>query len=202
MAHHKLKLAQNIAWAYDVRIRDPDFFRRIAEGQQPDTLWIGCADSRVPAEEIIHAAPGELFVHRNIANVIRADDVNVLSVIEYAVNILKVSHIVVCGHYQCGGVIASMSAPHPEIPTVNRHLAQVRKLAERHQSELDLFPDKTERTNRLAELNVLDQVDRLAQLPVVSGASHDITLHGWIFSLQDGLLKVLHPPETTSSTRT
>nr|WP_231502118.1 carbonic anhydrase [Herbaspirillum sp. RV1423] len=174
-------------------MRDPDFFKRIAEGQQPDTLWISCADSRVPAEKITHSSSGELFVHRNIANLIAAEDINAIGVIEYAVKVLKVSHIIVCGHYQCGGVMASMRPPNPDIPAVNQHIAQLRRLALRHQDELAALPTVELRADRLAELNVLDQIDTLSQLPIVLQAQHSISLHGWIFGLNDGLLRVLYP---------
>lgn len=199
MSHQKLMLAQNVAWASEARMRDPDFFKRIAEGQQPDTLWISCSDSRVPAEKITHSSPGELFVHRNIANLISADDINAISVVEYAVKVLKVSNIIVCGHYQCGGVIASMRPAAPEIPIVNQHIAQLRRLALRHQDELNALSPWELRADRLAELNVLDQIETLAQLSIVRDAQHEISLHGWIFGLNDGLLRVLYSDTTAES---
>lgn len=197
MSHQKKMLAQNVAWASETRMRDPDFFKRIAEGQQPDTLWISCSDSRVPAEKITHSAPGELFVHRNIANIVAADDTNAISVVEYAVKVLKVSNIIVCGHYRCGGVLASMRPAVAEIPTVNRHIAQLRQLALHHQDELNALPNCDLRADRLAELNVLDQINTLADLAIVREADHEISLHGWIFGLDDGLLRVLYPVKSS-----
>lgn len=193
MSRHKLMLAKNIAWAGDICLRDPDFFRRMGDGQQPDVLWIGCSDSRVPAEKITHSAPGELFVHRNIANIVSKSDSNAVSVVEYAITALKISHVIVCGHYQCGGVLASLCPADARMPDVNRHIDGLRQLAARHRDELDALPDQETKAGRLAELNVLAQIETLGQLSVIRNASHEIHLHGWIFNLNNGLLRVLHP---------
>ncbi|KND57960.1 Carbonic anhydrase [Candidatus Burkholderia verschuerenii] len=151
-------------------------------------LWIGCSDSRVPAETVTHANPGDLFVHRNIANLFHPSDDNTLSVLEYAVRVLKVDHVIVCGR---GGVRASLLPLSNEPPHVNRRIAPLCALGERHRAELDTFGELDARTNRLAELNVLEQVRLLRQTPIVRDRDAPPLVHGWIFGLHDGLLKVL-----------
>jgi carbonic anhydrase len=190
MNRPKSMLVANIAWACETRERAPGFFDALARGQNPRVLWIGCADSRVPAETITHRAPGELFVHRNIANLFHPDDGNCASVLEYAVRVLKVDHVIVCGHYGCGGVRASLLPLSPDLPHVNRRIAPLCALARRHRDALDGLPD-TEAADRLAELNVLEQVRLLRASPIVRDRESPPLVHGWIFSLADGRLKEL-----------
>lgn len=179
---------KNRAWARDRTREDPSFFQRLSDGQSPSFAWIGCADSRVPANEIVGLAPGELFVHRNVANVLAPDDDNALSVLEYAVDNLGVDHVIVCGHYGCGGVLAALGPPvegHLE-----RWLTHVRGVRDAHEPELaSLTPEK--RWRRLCELNVRAQVDNVTKSRVVQeawSAGSSLHVHGWIYSLEDGLL--------------
>ncbi|GAB7539510.1 carbonic anhydrase [Burkholderia sp. 22PA0106] len=202
MNHAKSLLAANVAWARETAERVPGFFDALSQGQNPRVLWLGCSDSRVPAESITHSAPGELFVHRNIANLFHPDDDNSVSVLEYAVRVLKVDHVIVCGHYGCGGVRASLLPPPADLPHVARRIAPLCALAARHRSSLDALPADTA-ANRLAELNVLEQVQRLREHPIVRDSTSAPLVHGWIFSLSDGLLNVLssgyEPSDTTSA---
>lgn len=165
MYRPKRMLVGNVAWAHEIAERDPRFFSRLAQGQKPQVLWIGCADSRVPAETITHSNPGDLFVHRNIANLVCPADDNTMSVLEYAVRVLKVGHIIVCGHDGCGGVRASLLPQSDALPHVNRRIAPLCALAGRHRAELDAVPDMDDRVNRLAELSVLEQVRWLRRAP-------------------------------------
>lgn len=200
MSHPKRLLLSNLAWSLEVAERDPEFFSRLAQGQQPRTLWIGCSDSRVPAERITNCQPGELFVHRNIANLFDAEDGNASSVLEYAVRALKVEHIIVCGHHQCGGVRAALSPPAKELPAVNLKISPLRVLAALHGEELDAIADMDARADRLAELNVIAQVERLRASAVVRDADHPLEINGWIFDLRQGRLLPLittPAPETT-----
>ncbi|KWA41334.1 carbonic anhydrase [Burkholderia multivorans] len=190
MNHPKSMLVANIAWARETRERTPGFFDALARGQNPRVLWIGCSDSRVPAETITHCAPGELFVHRNIANLFHPDDDNAASVLEYAVRVLAVDHVIVCGHYGCGGVRASLLPPPAELPHVARRIAPLCSLARRHRHELDRLDDAAA-ADRLAELNVLEQVRLLRASPIVRERERPPLVHGWIFSLADGRLKEL-----------
>jgi carbonic anhydrase len=190
MNRPKSMLVANIAWARETAERAPDFFDTLARGQNPRVLWIGCADSRVPAETITHSAPGELFVHRNIANLFQPDDDNSASVLEYAVRVLKVDHVIVCGHYGCGGVRASLLPPSPALPHVNRRIAPLCALAARHRGELDPLPSD-QAADRLAELNVLEQVRALRDAAIIRDSDPAPLVHGWIFSLADGRLKEL-----------
>lgn len=191
MNRPKRMLVENIAWAREIAHADPQFFPRLAQGQSPKVLWIGCSDSRVPAESITNANPGDLFVHRNIANLFSPSDDNTMSVLEYAVRVLEVDHVIVCGHYGCGGVRASLLPLSNELPHVNRRIAPLCALGERHRKELDAFSELDARANRLAELNVLEQVRLLRQSPVISDRAAAPLVHGWIFGLHDGLIKVL-----------
>lgn len=191
MSHPKLMLVKNVAWANEATASDANFFTRMVQGQSPDVLWIGCSDSRVPAESITNSAPGELFVHRNIANLVSANDENAMSVIEYAVEVLQVKHIVVCGHYQCGGIRAALMPQAPALPTVNKRIMQLRALAAKHKRELDELRSLNEQVDRLAELNVLQQVITISDMSVIREAKSLLTLQGWIFGLHDGLIKVL-----------
>jgi len=195
MNHAKRLLLANRAWSQEVSARDPGFFERLACGQQPRILWIGCSDSRVPAERITNAQPGELFVHRNIANLYTSDDGNTSSVIEYALHALHVEHIVICGHHHCGGVRAALTAPSGALPAVNRRIAGLRELAERHRDALDAIDDIEARVDRLVELNVIEQVRLLRESPIVRSAPHRPALHGWVFGLRQGLLTSLTDTE-------
>lgn len=184
--------ANNRQWA-EARTRDdPAFFRRLAAIQRPEYLWIGCSDSRVPANEIVGLAPGELFVHRNVANLVAEGDANCLSVIQYAVETLKVTHVIVTGHYGCGGVQASLG---PELPPpLGSWLEPLRGVVRESSAELDALPDDAARWQRLCELNVIAQVRRLIRLPVVLAAwarGQTLALHGWIYDVRDGLLRDL-----------
>ncbi|HDR9504990.1 carbonic anhydrase [Burkholderia cepacia] len=190
MIRPKSMLAANAAWARETCERTPGFFDALARGQNPRVLWIGCSDSRVPAEAITHSAPGDLFVHRNIANLFQPDDDNSASVLEYAVRVLNVDHVIVCGHYGCGGVRASLLPPPADLPHVSRRIAPLCALARRHRDTLaDL--DGVAAADRLAELNVLEQVRLLRESPIVRDRERPPLVHGWIFSLTDGRLKEL-----------
>ena len=191
MNHPKRMLVENVAWARETADSDPQFFSGLTQGQNPKVLWIGCSDSRVPAETVTHANPGDLFVHRNIANLFSSSDDNVMSILEYAVCVLKVDDVIVCGHYGCGGVRASLLLPSPDLPHVTRRIAPLCALASRHRRELDGLPEGESRVNRLAELNVLEQVRELRRTPIVCDAESAPRVHGWIFGLHNGLIKVL-----------
>jgi carbonic anhydrase len=185
-------LANNQKWVSERLAEDPEFFRRLSEVQTPDILWIGCSDSRVPANQITGLLPGEVFVHRNIANVVPREDVNSASVIQFAVTSLKVRHIVVCGHYGCGGVQAAFK-DQLEDP-LEIWIEHIRRIRTANGDELETLPDDQQRWRRLCELNVLAQVDNLARLRVVRNAwekGQRLAIHGWIYDLRDGLLNDL-----------
>ncbi len=185
-------LANNQRWVSERLADDPEFFRRLSAVQTPDILWIGCSDSRVPANQITGLQPGEIFVHRNIANVVPREDVNSASVIQYAVTGLKVRHIVVCGHYGCGGVQAAFK-DHLEDP-LEIWIEHIRRIRTAHTEELELLADDDQRWRRLCELNVLAQVENLARLRVVRSAwedGQDLAIHGWIYDVSYGLLNDL-----------
>jgi carbonic anhydrase len=173
------------------KFRDPQYFQRLAKGQTPDYLWIGCSDSRVPANEITNTESGEIFVHRNIANLVVHTDTNLLSVLEYAVKYLKVKHIIVCGHYNCGGVKASMTNNFHGF--VDNWLRNIKDVYFKYKKELDAIKDVDKRSNRLSELNVVEQVRNLAKTAIVqeAWAERELHLHGWIYGLEDGLIKDL-----------
>ncbi len=185
-------LDNNKKWVQDKLNLDPNFFKRLAEGQKPPLLWIGCADSRVPANEIIGAQAGEVFVHRNIANMVIHTDMNMLSVLDYAVNVLEVQHIIVCGHYGCGGVKAAMgNHSYGIIDNWIRHLKDVYRL---HQKDLDAIKDEKKKFNRFVELNVKEQVFDLAKTSIVQNAwkkGRFLAIHGWVYDLNDGLIEDL-----------
>lgn len=184
--------ANNRRWAADMRSRQPDFFSSLAAQQTPKYLWIGCSDSRVPANEIVALQPGELFVHRNVANVVVHTDLNCLSVLQFAVDVLKVEHVIVCGHYGCGGVRAALERR--PLGLVDNWLRHVQDVAARHQPLLDALDDATTRVDRLCELNILDQVRNVAGTTIVQdawGRGQDLTLHGWVYGLDDGMLRDL-----------
>lgn len=185
-------LAKNRAWAADRVKSDPGFFARLAGQQAPKFLWIGCSDSRVPANEIVGLDPGELFVHRNVANVVVHTDVNCLSVLQYAVDVLKVRHVIVCGHYGCGGIRAALDGTAHGL--IDNWLQHVQDVKEAHQAELLGLADVDARVDRLAELNVTEQVRNLARTTIVQDAwrrDQALELHGWIYGLQDGLIQDL-----------
>ncbi len=185
-------LDSNRRWAHDVVERDPDYFASRLGGQAPHFLFIGCSDSRVPANTLTGAAAGEMFVHRNIANQVHTSDLNVLSVLQFAVEVLDVKHVIVCGHYECGGVKAAATETHYGL--VDNWLAGIRQVRRLHQRELDALPDETARQNRLVELNVLTQIYNLTLTPVIRHAwerGRRPLLHGLVYSLENGLLKEL-----------
>jgi len=182
----------NRQWAREITERDPSFFRKLVNQQSPDHLWIGCADSRVPANEIVGLLPGELFVHRNVANVVVHTDLNCLSVLQYAVDVLDVDHVIVCGHYGCGGVQAALR--HSRLGLIDNWLRHVQDVARKHAAELAALTDETQRLNRLCELNVVAQVLHVGETTVVQDAwsrGKKVEIHGWIYDLHDGLLKDL-----------
>lgn len=184
--NHLLK--ENRAWAARQLNADPDFFVNLEKQQRPEFLWIGCADSRVPANQIVDLAPGELFVHRNVANLVLDTDTNCLAVIQYAVEVLRVKHIIVCGHYGCGGVAASLG--HFEYGLVDNWLRQLKDLYLKHQVELDSLTE-SDKVNRLCELNVISQVTHVARTKAVQYAwkrGWPLSIHGWIYGLHDGHL--------------
>ena len=183
-------LLENKAWVYETLLDDPDYFSRLANGQEPEFLWIGCSDSRVPANKITGTHPGELFVHRNIANVVMTGDLNVLSVLEYAVHYLKVKHIIVCGHYGCGGVKAAMTDN--SFGILDKWLLNIKNVYNANREEIDAIADPEERTNRLVECNVKQQVINISQTDSIQKAWRNNNLpqiHGWVYGLKDGLLK-------------
>lgn len=188
-SYNKL-LLMNKAWAREMVEDDPEYFSRLAHLQTPEFLWIGCSDSRVPANEITGTQPGEIFVHRNIANMVVHTDLNLLSVLDYAVNHLKVKHIIVCGHYGCGGVKAAMT--HHNFGIINKWLRNIKDVYRFHQDEIDAIPDDEAKVNRMTELNVQEQVMNLAKTSIIQRAWHEENrphLHGWVYGLEDGLIK-------------
>lgn len=185
-------LANNRAWAHRRRAEDPTFFSRLATQQAPKYLWIGCADSRVPANEVVGLDPGELFVHRNVANVVVHTDLNCLSVIQYAVEALRVEHVIVCGHYGCGGVQAAWRAK--PLGLIDNWLRHVQDVAAPFRTRLDALGSEERVVRRLCELNVLAQVVHVARTTIIQDAwsrGQAVTLHGWIYGLEDGLLQDL-----------
>jgi carbonic anhydrase len=189
--------AANRRWAADAIAKDPGFFSRLEKLQSPELLWIGCSDSRLPPNEIIGRAPGELFVHRNVANLVEHTDVNCLSVLQYAIDVLQVKHVIVCGHYGCGGVRAAMS-PQP-LGLIDNWLRHIRDVLLWHRAELSEIRDPDARTDRLAELNVEAQVANVCHTTIVQDAwrrGQAVTVHGWIYALRDGLLRDLGAPIT------
>ncbi len=183
---------RNRDWAASMVAKDPEFFKSLAAQQSPEFLWIGCSDSRVPANELLGLAPGELFVHRNIANVVVHSDLNCLTVLQFAVDVLKVKHIIVCGHYGCSGVHAAMV--NRRVGLADNWLRHVQDVHQKHEKYLgDVLPSK-ERADRLCELNVIEQVLNTAQTTIVQDAwerGQPLTVHGWVYGLQDGLLRDL-----------
>jgi carbonic anhydrase len=182
----------NRAWAAEMTRQDPAFFTRLSGQQAPHYLWIGCSDSRVPANQIVGLPPGEMFVHRNIANVVVHSDLNCLSVMQFAVEFLRVQHIIVCGHYGCGGVTAALRDD--KLGVVDNWLRHVQDVRWKHHHELDALPNDNARRRRLCELNVVEQVVNAAQTTVVRDAwarGQSLSVHGWVYALEDGLLRDL-----------
>ncbi|KAK4153980.1 carbonic anhydrase [Chaetomidium leptoderma] len=189
---HERVFEHNCQWAADKKLKDPEFFVKLSAGQNPEYLWIGCSDSRIPAEQITGLEPGDAFVHRNIANLVCNTDLNVMSVITYAVEHLQVKHIVVCGHYGCGGVKAAMTAKN--LGLLNPWLRNIRDVYRLHEKELDAIADAEARYNRLVELNVYEQCRNVVKTACVqqSYAKNKFPIvHGWVFGFNDGLLKDL-----------
>jgi carbonic anhydrase len=185
-------LENNKKWVQGKLQKDPDYFKKLSVGQKPPVLWIGCADSRVPANEIIGAEPGEVFVHRNIANMVVHSDMNMLSVLDYAVNVLQVKHIIVCGHYGCGGVQAAMTNKH--IGLIDNWIRHIKDVYRLHRSELDAIEKESDRFNRFVELNVFEQVLDLGKTSIVQGAwerGQDLHVHGWVYDIHDGMIRDL-----------
>ena len=190
MRPYEKLLLENKAWAKERVLDDPEFFKRLENIQTPEFLWIGCSDSRVPANEITGTQPGEIFVHRNIANMVVHTDLNLLSVLEYAVVYLKVKHIIVCGHYGCGGVKAAMNTHSYGI--INKWLRNIKDVYRIHRDEIDAHNDPEERANKLVEFNVKEQVFNLAKTSIVQKAWKEEQrpeIHGWVYGLKDGILK-------------
>lgn len=184
--------ANNQAWSADIQRRDPDFFAKLSCQQKPEYLWIGCADSRVPANEIVGLMPGEIFVHRNIANVVVHTDLNCLSVLQFAVDALQVRHVIVCGHYGCGGVQAALRGD--RLGLVDNWLRHVQDVQRKHESAFAGLTNDVERSDRLCELNVVEQVINVCQTTIVMDAwerRQSLSVHGWIYGLHDGLLRDL-----------
>jgi carbonic anhydrase len=197
---------KNKAWAEKIRRRNPDFFTELSRQQSPSYLWIGCADSRVPANEIVDLLPGELFVHRNIANVVVHTDLNCLSVMQFAVDVLNIRHIIVCGHYGCSGVNAALHRD--RIGLADNWLQHVQDVRHKHERKLECLPvDGSDRCDKLCELNVVEQVRNVCRTTIVRDAwsrGQELTVHGWIYGLKDGLLRDLNcsasSPETAKGT--
>ena len=189
---YKKLLENNKTWVEDMTRNDPDYFKKMSKGQSPEYLWIGCSDSRVPANEVTGTKPGELFVHRNIANMVVHNDLNLLSVLAYAVEVLKVKHIIVCGHYGCGGVEAAMN--NKQYGLLDHWLRNIKEVYRLHQDELDDIYDYTDRLRRFVELNVIEQVRDLSKTPTIQNAwrkGQNLYIHGWVYDIHDGIIKDL-----------
>jgi len=186
-------LLENKAWSEEILSRKPEYFHNLAIEQRPKFLWIGCSDSRVPAETVVNAQPGEIFVHRNIANQVITTDFNCLSVLQYAISVLKVEHIIVCGHYGCGGVQAALSRENSGMMIANKWLLHIKDIYRLHQAELEALPPD-QRSNKMIELNIIEQVNNLVHTSMIQTAWKERkapTLHGWVYGLENGLLKEL-----------
>ena len=184
---------KNKKWAKKIKKSDPDFFLKLSRQQNPEYLWIGCSDSRVPANEIVDMLPGEIFVHRNIANLVIHTDLNCLSVIQYAVEVLKVKHIIVCGHYGCGGIQTAMDKK--DYGLIDNWLRNIKDIYRSHQSKIDSLHNDKDKINLLCELNVIEQVANICHTSIVQSAwksGQTLTVHGWIYGIEDGILKDLN----------
>ncbi|MFM1932751.1 MAG: hypothetical protein RL226_2054 [Bacteroidota bacterium] len=189
MSFYKQLIENNRKWVASKLEQDPDFFTDLANGQKPPLLWIGCADSRVPANEITGTKPGEVFVHRNIANMVVHTDMNMLSVLDYAVNVLKVKHVIVCGHYGCGGLEAAMG--NRQFGLIDNWLRHIKDVYRMYSRELDKIDDYGKRLNRFVEVNVMEQVYDLAKTSIVQDAwkrNQELELHGWVYDIRNGLV--------------
>ncbi len=187
--------SKNAQWAEDIKKEDPEFFEKLSKQQSPEFLWIGCSDSRVPANEIVGLLPGELFVHRNVANLVVQTDLNCLSVMQFAVEYLKVKHIMVTGHYGCGGVKAAMD--NKQLGLLDYWVRNIRDVYYKNQDMMDAIDDDQQRLDRLCELNVMQQVANVSHTNIVQNAwkrGQELTVHGWIYSIQDGILRKLTRP--------
>ncbi|WP_371135130.1 carbonic anhydrase [Daejeonella sp.] len=192
-------LQGNRDWVQKEIGKDPDYFKKLAAGQEPDVLWIGCSDSRVPANEVTNTRPGQVFVHRNIANVCVHSDMNMLSVLDYAVNVLKVKHVIVSGHYGCGGIAAALS--NKQFGLIDNWLRHIKDVYRLHSNELDKITDEDVKLNRLVELNVIEQVNNLCTTTIVQNAwreREDLEIHGWVIDLSSGLVKDLQVSSKSS----
>jgi carbonic anhydrase len=199
LSYEKL-LIDNKAWAKDQVTEDPGFFKRLAAQQAPEFLWIGCSDSRVPADKITGTEPGQIFVHRNIANMVVNTDLNLLSVLQYAVEVLKVQHVIVCGHYGCGGIRAAMNQQYYG-GIINHWLKNIKDIYRLHRDEVDALTTEDERVDRLTELNVKEQIFNLAKTSIIQSAwKHEQRpqLHGWVYGLQDGIIKPVYEMDAGS----
>lgn len=195
MANLQYVLDNNAKWAARIKSEDPTFFAKLAHQQTPELLWIGCSDSRVPANELMGLLPGDVFVHRNIANAVVHTDLNCLSVLHYAVAVLKIKHIIVCGHYGCGGVSAALG--NRQIGLVDNWLRNIRDVYFNHRERFNSGLGECEKVNLLCELNVAQQVANVSHTNIVQNAwdaGQDLTVHGWIYDIHDGLLRVTTPP--------
>jgi carbonic anhydrase len=191
MHSYEKLLLQNKAWAEEITSDDPGYFEKLSHLQTPEFLWIGCSDSRVPADRITGTQPGEIFVHRNIANLVVNTDVNLLAVLDYAVTVLKVKHVIICGHYGCGGIKAAATKIDHK-PVLNMWLRNIKDVYRLHRNELDSIKSEERRTDRLVELNVQEQVTNLAKTTIIQKAwkkEQRPDLHGWVYGLKDGLIK-------------
>jgi carbonic anhydrase len=191
MHSYEKLLLQNKAWAEEITSDDPGYFEKLSHLQTPEFLWIGCSDSRVPADRITGTQPGEIFVHRNIANLVVNTDVNLLAVLDYAVTVLKVKHVIICGHYGCGGIKAA-ATKNDHKPVLNMWLRNIKDVYRLHRDELDAIKSEEQRTDRLVELNVQEQVTNLAKTTIIQKAwkrEQRPDLHGWVYGLKDGLIK-------------
>ncbi len=189
---HEL-LDRNRDWASRVKAQDPEFFSKLSKQQSPQYLWIGCSDSRVPANQIVGLLPGEIFVHRNVANIVVHTDFNCLSVIQYAVAVLKVKHIILCGHYGCGGVQAALGSS--QFGLIDNWLRHIKDIFSKHCAALEAIKDPSQQLNRLCELNVIEQVKNICHTTVVQEAwasGQQLSVHGWIYGIDNGLLKDLN----------
>ncbi len=192
MSELKELFEKNKAWTKEILAEDPDFFNKLSDQQAPEYLWIGCSDSRVPANETVGLLPGELFVHRNVANAVIHTDLNCLSVIQYAVDVLKVKHIIVCGHYGCGGVRAAMDQT--PLGLIDNWLRHIKDIYQKYETKLNRISDENKRWDKLCEINVIEQVSNVCHSSIVQDAwrrDQDLTVHSWIYSIKDGLLRDL-----------
>lgn len=189
---YRLLLDNNKKWVTEQLQQDPQYFKKLAAGQKPEYLWIGCSDSRVPANQITGTQPGDMFVHRNIANMVVHSDMNMLSVLSYAVEVLKVKHIIVCGHYECGGVLAAMG--HKQFGLIDNWLRHIKDVYKLYASELESIADEKQRARRFVELNVTEQVYDLCKTTIVQNAwknGQPLAVHGWVYGVDDGIIKDL-----------